>query len=85
MITKEQLQRYIDLNAARIGEILPGGVKDTNGKWILVCPAMDRFNLDFSKVACNKKAEVVEQPAAEVVEEAPKKSTKKTTKKSKKK
>lgn len=75
MITKTQLQAFIDKNVDRIAEILPGGLKDARGKWILVCPVMERFDLDFSKVNVAKKA-TEEAPA-------PKKSTKskKSTKK----
>ena len=50
MITKEVLQNFIDEHIDEIGEILPGGLKNKSGKWILVCPIMERFNLDFSKV-----------------------------------
>ena len=78
---KEVLQNFIDHHADEIAQILPGGLKNKDGRWILVCPIMERFDLDFSKVATfkeEKKEEVVE----EVIEE--KKSTKKT-KKSKKK
>lgn len=72
MITKEVLQDFIDKHADSIAQILPGGLKDKNGKWMLVCPIMERFDLDFSKVN-------LEQPTSEekieevVVEEKPKK------------
>ena len=84
MITKEVLQKFIDTHVDEIAQILPGGLKNKDGKWLLVCPIMERFDLDFSKVKASQpaKEEVVEEVAetVEVVEEAPKK-----TKKSKKK
>lgn len=72
MITKEVLQRFVDEHTSEIAQILPGGLKNKDGKWLLVCPIMERFDLDFSKVN-------LEQPASEekveevVVEEKPKK------------
>ena len=68
MITKEVLQKFVDAHIDEIGEILPGGLKNKEGKWILVCPIMERFDLDFSKVKTGK--EVVED---KVEEEKPKK------------
>ena len=54
---------------------MPTGLKDKNGKWLLVCPVLASFDLDFSKVkfeeAQPEVAETVEQP--EVVETTPKK------------
>lgn len=82
MITKEQLQKFIDKNADRVAEVCSGGLKDARGKWILVCPVIERFDLDFSKIGA--KPAKVEVPVEEVVEEQPKKSTKKKSKKSKK-
>jgi len=81
MISKEVLQRFVDNHADEIYEILPGGLKNKKGKWLLVCPILERFDLDYSKVKAAQpaKEEVVEE-VTEVVEEAPKK-----TKKSKKK
>lgn len=75
MITKEVLQKFVDEHVNEIGEILPGGLKNKAGKWLLVCPIMERFDLDFSKVDLSKPAvEVVEEPVAEeVVEDKPKK------------
>lgn len=75
MITKEVLQKFVDEHINEIGEILPGGLKNKAGKWLLVCPIMERFDLDFSKVDLSKPAvEVVEEPVAEeVVEDKPKK------------
>lgn len=72
MITKEVLQKFVNEHANEIGEILPGGLKNKNGKWLLVCPLMERFNLDFSKVDLSKTEEavIVEEP---VEEEKPKK------------
>ena len=74
MVTKELLQRFIDSHKDQIGEIVPGGLKDKSGKWLLVCPIMERFDLDFSGVECVKKEEVVE-------EVKPEKKTKKSKKK----
>ena len=79
MITKEALQRFIDIHASDIGEILPGGLKNKDGKWLLVCPVMERFNLDFSKV--NSEKAPVKEEVKEVVEEKPAKKGKKSTKK----
>lgn len=75
MITKEVLQKFVDEHVNEIGEILPGGLKNKAGKWLLVCPIMERFDLDFSKVDLSKPAvEVVEESVAEeVVEDRPKK------------
>lgn len=73
MISKERLQQFVDENVDKIAQILPGGLKDKNGKWLLVCPVMERYNLDFSKVKVEE--------SDEVVEEQPKKSTKKKSKK----
>lgn len=82
MITKEVLQKFVDEHINEIGEILPGGLKNKQGKWLLVCPIMERFDLDFSKVDLSKKEEVVEEKKDEQVEEAPKaKKTKKSKKK----
>lgn len=82
MITKEVLQKFIDEHINEIGEILPGGLKNKQGKWLLVCPIMERFDLDFSKVDLSKKEEVAEEKKEEQVEEAPKpKKTKKSKKK----
>ena len=50
MITKEDLQKFVGEHVKEIYEILPGGLKNKSGKWILVCPRMERFDLDFSKV-----------------------------------
>lgn len=50
MISREELQKFIDEHADEISEILPGGLKNSKGKWVLVCPVMERFNLDFSKI-----------------------------------
>ena len=70
MITKEVLQRFVDSHIDEIGEILPGGLKNKEGRWILVCPIMERFDLDFSKVKLNDK----EEPVVETEEqEKPKK------------
>ena len=79
MITKEVLQRFVDAHADEIGEILPGGLKNKEGRWLLVCPIMERFDLDFSKVNAKSKVEVKEEVVAE---EAP---APKKTRKSKKK
>lgn len=82
MITKEVLQKFVDEHINEIGEILPGGLKNKQGKWLLVCPIMERFDLDFSKVDLSKKEEVAEEKKEEQVEEAPKpKKTKKSKKK----
>lgn len=81
MITKEILQKFVDSHIDEIGEILPGGLKDKAGKWLLVCPIMERFDLDFSKV--KKEVAVEEVSIAEVVEGE--KPAKKASKKSKKK
>ena len=54
MITREILQEFVDSHLEEIGQILPGGLKNKAGKWILVCPIMERFNLDFSKVNLTK-------------------------------
>lgn len=70
MVSREVLQKFIDEHAAEIAQILPGGLKNKDGKWLLVCPVMDRFNLDFSNVKLE-----------EVVEEKPIKKGKKSTKK----
>lgn len=70
MSTKERLQEFIDSHADEIGEVLPGGLKNAAGKWILVCPMMERFDLDFSKVNFTKSEELVEEV------EKPKKSKK---------
>lgn len=76
MITKEILQKFIDLHKDEIGEVTSKGLKDKSGKWILVCPIIERFDLDFSGIDC-KKAE-----KEEVVEEVkPEKKTKKSKKK----
>ena len=72
MVSKEVLQKFVDEHIDEIGEILPGGLKNKAGKWMLVCPVMDRFDLDFSKV--NLEKPVVEE--VEVVEEKPKKGKK---------
>ena len=77
MITKEVLQKFIDLHASEIGEILPGGLKNKAGKWMLVCPVMERFDLDFSKVN-GKSVEVsVKEEKAEKSTKKPRKSKKK--------
>lgn len=74
MITKEVLQKFIDENVDKIAEILPTGLKDSNGKWLLVCPVLEHYDLDFSKVkVVEKQPEVVEEAIEEVVEEKPKK------------
>ena len=66
MITKEVLQKFVDEHLDEIAEILPGGLKNKEGRWLLVCPIMERFNLDFSKVKFSTKGpevvEVVEKP-----------------------
>ena len=81
MITKEVLQKFIDEHVDEIAQILPVGLKNKDGKWLLVCPIMERFDLDFSKVkvAQPAKEDVVEE--VEVVEEAPKKAKKSKKKK----
>ena len=66
MVTKEILQRFIDSHANEIAQILPGGLKNKEGKWLLVCPIMERFDLDFSNVAACKQP--VEEKVEEVVE-----------------
>ena len=68
MITKEVLQAFVDEHVDEIAQVLPTGLKDKNGKWLLVCPVLASFDLDFSKV---KLEEATEQP--EVVEATPKK------------
>ena len=70
MITKETLQEFVDKNADKIAQILPRGLKDKNGKWLLICPVMESYDLDFSKVNV-EKVEVSEE-----VEEKPKKTRK---------
>lgn len=72
MITKEVLQKFIDDHINEIGEILPGGLKNKEGKWLLICPIMERFELDFSKVKTIESKEVVEEKPTKK-----KKSTKK--------
>lgn len=79
MVSREVLQKFIDEHAAEIAQILPGGLKNKDGKWLLVCPVMERFNLDFSKV--NSEKVPVKEEAKEVVEEKPAKKGKKSTKK----
>lgn len=76
MITKEVLQKFVDEHVDEIAEILPGGLKNKEGKWLLVCPIMERYDLDFSKVTLSQPEEVVE-----AVEEKPAKKSKKTKKK----
>ena len=72
MVSKATLQKFVDEHIDQIGEILPGGLKTKEGKWLLVCPMMERFELDFSKVVLNKAEEVKDVE----VEDKPKKSKK---------
>lgn len=60
MISREILQEFVDSHLEEIGQILPGGLKNKAGKWILVCPIMERFNLDFSKVNLTKADSLAE-------------------------
>lgn len=55
MVTKEVLQKFVDDHIDMIGEVVSGGIKNKDGKWMLICPMMERFNLDFSKL--DKKPE----------------------------
>ena len=64
MITKEVLQKFVDNHLDEIAQVLPGGLKNKDGKWLLVCPIMERFDLDFSKVPALANA----NPAEEKVE-----------------
>ena len=75
MVTKEILQSFVDLHADEIAEILPGGLKNKAGKWILVCPIMERFDLDFSKVKV-KEPVSNKDTVVETVTEQPKKGKK---------
>lgn len=79
MVTKEVLQKFIDAHVDEISQILPGGLKNKDGKWLLVCPVMERFNLDFSKVNAGKAP--IKEEVKEVVEEKSTKKSKKSTKK----
>lgn len=72
MVSKATLQKFVDEHIDQIGEILPGGLKTKEGKWLLVCPMMERFELDFSKVVLNKTEEVKDVEE----EDKPKKSKK---------
>lgn len=93
MITKEVLQKFVDDHIEEIGEVLPGGIKTKEGKWLLICPVMERYELDFSKADLKPTEEVVEEPVddigtteevetskEEVVEEKPKKKRSKKNK-----
>lgn len=75
MVTKERLQEFVDHNLDLIAQILPGGLKDAKGRWLLVCPMMERFNLDFSKVKSAKEVKSVkgEAPAKPVKRKSKKK------------
>lgn len=85
MVTKEILQEFIDSHIDEIGEILPGGLKNKAGKWLLVCPIMERFDLDFSKVDLTKEEPVEVVVEDTTIEEEPKEKPAKKTRKSKKK
>ena len=83
MITKEVLQKFIDEHVDEIAQILSGGLKNKAGKWLLVCPIMERFDLDFSNVKLEQPAtkEVKEESVVEeVVVEKPKKTRSKKKK-----
>lgn len=71
MVTKEVLQTFIDEHVDEIAQILPTGLKDKNGKWLLVCPVLASFDLDFSKVKLEEAQSDVVQ--TEDVEPTPKK------------
>lgn len=73
MVTKEVLQKFVDDNANLIGEVVSGGIKNKDGKWMLICPMIERFDLDYSKVGV--------KPEFTSEEEQPKK--KKSSKKKK--
>ncbi len=76
-MNREILQRFIDENADRIARIVPGGLLDKEGKFILVCPIMERFNLDFSKVKLEDSVSETVVETKEVVEKPKKKRSKK--------